>query len=548
MEVSKGSIVNAGALKQKTGVTTVILPGRFEPAAHFYPRVLNAVMHSTVAQFFQLGPRRIAQRYAATHAGVSEASVADALAYQPQHFLWAGCDTFHVMTGDGHRVAVVIETNSCPSGQKSMPLLDGCDEQGGYRRLVTSTFARVLRASGAQVTAPAVPAADEAAAADDAALRLDAAGVDGTLRGSTGGSEGVLAVIHDKNHMEASGYASAIADAMGEAVYLSEMFLTDPDPPVRWDDEHRMHVRDSDGKWLRVRACMRYVTQRPWTRIPLKSRTPMLNGVLPCIAGGRNKLVAAHAYEEFNAALSSAGSSLRIRTPATVRDVSKVDVPAHVRAMGGTAVVKVPYGNAGQGVYTITSSGELDAFMSEAHHYDRFIVQQLVGHPAWSTHVPTHASSDMYHHVGTVPDVKGRVYVADVRVMVGASDAGLIPMAMYARRARDPLTDALAPTDELGRARGGASSWGMLGTNLSVMTADLTWGTESERLVMMDSKDFATLGLGLDELIDAYVQTVLAVTAIDRMCARLLTPSGDFDVEAFTRMNDDPTLLSEIKR
>ena len=86
----------------------------------------------------------------------------------------------------------------------------------------------------------------------------------------------------------------------------------------------------------------------------------------------------------------------------------------------------------------------------------------------------------------------------------------------------------------------------MLGTNLSVLTGDLTWSTESERLMLMDRRDFSALGLGLDDLIDAYIQTVLAVTAIDRMCGRLVEHDGSLDWEAFCAINDDPALLSEI--
>ena len=37
--------------------------------------------------------------------------------------------------------------------------------------------------------------------------------------------------------------------------------------------------------------------------------------------------------------------------------------------------LQVPYSNAGQGVYTILTAAELDAFMSLPHHYDKFIVQ-----------------------------------------------------------------------------------------------------------------------------------------------------------------------------
>ena len=37
-----------------------------------------------------------------------------------------------------------------------------------------------------------------------------------------------------------------------------------------------------------------------------------------------------------------------------------MQVPLYVRSMGYFAVVKIPYSNAGQGVYTITSKAELE--------------------------------------------------------------------------------------------------------------------------------------------------------------------------------------------
>ena len=57
---------------------------------------------------------------------------------------------------------------------------------------------------------------------------------------------GGLAVVYDKNIMEASGYAAVMADLMKENVLLAEYHIADPDPPVKWVD-HVMHIRDGDG-------------------------------------------------------------------------------------------------------------------------------------------------------------------------------------------------------------------------------------------------------------------------------------------------------------
>ena len=98
---------------------------------------------------------------------------------------------------------------------------------------------------------------------------------------------------------------------------------------------------------------------------------------------------------------------------------------------------------------------------------------------------------------------------------------GFRPVAIYARRARKPLLKNLSDDPSI-------SSWEMLGTNLSVKLSEDAAGnaqftTEAQRLLLMDRKDFNSLGIGVDDLIDAYVQTVMSVIAIDRMCQRLMT-------------------------
>lgn len=304
----------------------------------------------------------------------------------------------------------------------------------------------------------------------------------------------------------------------------------DDDAPFRVSADHVLEVRGDEGAWIPLRAAFRYVTQRPWTRIPPLTRTAVLNPVVACLAGGRNKLLAAKAYDFHNARLAPSG--LAIHSPETIWDVSKDDVPLWVARMGGSAVVKDPYSNAGQGVYTITSQAELDAFMAAEPRYDRFIVQALVGNARWSSLT---RGGRMYH-VGTVPDKKGNIYVADLRFMVGADPRGFYPIALYSRCARAPLSTLLEP---------GADSWSMLGTNLSVQT-DSGWVTEPERLLLMDSRDFNQLGIGLDDLTEAYLQTAMAITAIDELAKELITKKGRFRGRFFRSINPDDALVYEV--
>jgi len=136
-----------------------------------------------------------------------------------------------------------------------------------------------------------------------------------------------------------------------------------------------------------------------------------------------------------------------------------------------------------------------------------------------------------------VPDRRGRLFFGDLRFSVGAGPDGFFPLAIYARRAHSPLADTLDPE---------TPSWDMLGTKLSVQTADGTWTTEAQRLRLMDNRDFNRLGIGVDDLIEGYVQSVLSVTAIDHMARRLVTQKKRFRGKRFAALDPDPALLSEL--
>ncbi|KAJ1902947.1 hypothetical protein LPJ81_003325 [Coemansia sp. IMI 209127] len=470
-----------------------VAPGEFEQENHFYPRVLNAQIHPLVASFFDLGNERIIARYVHLRPMVDQNKLRELLSYRPKFFSWAGSDLFNVTTSTGQHQMIVVETNSCPSGQKSMPPLQDSDEFGGYRVVMRSAFRDLLEDTEC---------------------------------------EGDLAVVYDKNAMEASGYAAVLAEDSGEHVWLVEFDDTDADPPVRWRDRV-MQIRDTGGKWHCIRACFRYLTQRPWNRIPIHTRTRVLNPVVACLAGGRNKMMAARAYEMFNLELRE--HNLSVRAPLTVYNVVRSEIPMRIADMGGHAVIKDPYSNAGQGVWTITCAKDLDSFMRLDHHrYDKFIVQSLVGNSSWSSTT----QDGCFYHVGTIPNKNSSIFVSDIRMMVAAASDGFRPVSTYARRARNPLIGRLEDDPE-------ATSWGMLGTNLSVKNPDGSWSTESQRLVLMDRKDFNQLGIGVDDLIDGYIQTVLSVIAIDKMCQRLVS-NDKFDSDLFRTLNPDEALIGEI--
>lgn len=157
--------------------------------------------------------------------------------------------------------------------------------------------------------------------------------------------------------------------------------------------------------------------------------------ILACLCGGRNKITASIAFDQFNDEHASTG--LAIRYPKTTRNVDLHDIPRCVASMVGFAVIKVPYSDAGQDVYIITNQAELEAFMKVSREYDKFLVQSLIGHSSWSTSgSPTNFQ---YSHVGTVPDKSGHSFVSDLRMIVSSSPDGLIPISLQFRRARKPL-------------------------------------------------------------------------------------------------------------
>ncbi len=475
--------------------TRVIQPGEFEAHTHWYPKAFNATIHPMINFFLNLGQERIITRYCHMHPTVNSDKLREILNHRAKYFLWAGADLLNVTSASGKRQMVVIENNSCPSGQKSMPLVDDNQEQGSYRLLIERTFKPYLK----------------------------------NLRHNI---KGGLAVIYDKNPMEASGYAEVIADVMQEPVHYVSFYKDDPDPSVKFEDGI-MHVRTEAGEWLPIRAAFRYLTQKPWNRLPLHSKTRILNPIIACLSGGRNKMVAAKAYDIFNAELQESG--LKINTPETIWDVRKNEVPLWVRKMGGHAVVKVPYSNAGQGVYTIVTEKELEEFMELEFDYDLFIVQSLIGNSNWSSVT----SAGKLYHVGTIPNAKNQTFVADIRMMVSSTREGIKPLCTYARRAAKPLIDQIQE---------GSDSWEMLGTNLSFRQEGGSWGSDTNRLVLMDRRDFNKLGVGLDDLIEAYIQTVLSMVAIDKMARTLVNKQGKFRMRLFKSLNNDLSLLEEIRK
>lgn len=471
----------------------IIEPGSFENHQHWYPKALNSTIHPMINFFLNLDNRLIIDRYCHLHPKVQAQSLKQAINYEPRYYCWSGADLINVTNAKGKRQMVVIENNSCPSGQKSMPLPTDTDLQGGYKDLIESSFHPYSK------------------------IRKLA-------------SSSAIAVLYDKNIMEAGGYAATMADLYQRPVYLVPFYDGTRNPYIRFKNQY-IEILDEKKRWVKVVAAFRYVTQKPWNRIPVYTKTKIYNPIIACLAGGRNKLVAAKAYNIYNDEIYNSG--LRIRTPETIWDVDKEHIPLWVKRLGGQAVIKVPYSNAGQGVYTIINDAELEAFMNVEFEYSKFIVQSLIGNYRWSSRT----EAGKFFHLGTIPNSKGETYVFDLRMMICATPQGFRPVCVYSRKARTPLADDIQNSN---------SSWDMLGTNLSYKDDQGAWATDTTRLILMDRRDFNYLGMGLDDLIEAYIQTILSTIAIDKMAVKLTNFRGQFNARLFSAINDDPQLINEI--
>jgi hypothetical protein len=471
----------------------LVEPGAFEPSRHWYDKALNAQIHPLVHFFLGLSTEQIVTRYCHLHPKSDARVLHNWLLYEPRFIPWSGADLFHVTSASGTRQMVVVEVNSCPSGQKSMPLYSDNLEQGGYRKLIEETFKQKLQKR----------------------RRLP---------------EGGLAVLYDKNYMGSSGYAAAMADVFQEPVHLVPCFADDWSDHVEYRDR-ALFIRDEKSNWVPIRAAFRYVTERPWNRIPMGCKSMIFNPIVACLAGGRNKLIAAKAYDFMNAQLEPHG--LSICTPHTFWDVSHAELRLWVERLGGKAVIKVPYSNAGQGVFTIVNERELAQLEDKDFPYKQFIVQSLIGNLEWSSGV----GEEKLYHIGTLPGKSCQTFAADIRMMIHHTPLGFRPLALYSRRARMPLASKIAD---------GSSSWDMLGTNLSTLTPDGNWASDTSRLLLVDRRDFNKLGVGLDDLIDGFIQSVLSTIAIDLMAKRIVGERGQLKTKLFRSLNPDTSLLQEI--
>jgi hypothetical protein len=131
--------------------------------------------------------------------------------------------------------------------------------------------------------------------------------------------------------------------------------------------------------------------------------------------------------------------------------------------------------------------------------------------------------------------------------MINSSKDGYKPLALYARKAEDPLISNKNCNTKDNILCNNYSSRKMYLTNLSEKIEENKWNTVTERLIILDEENFEKLGINLEDLVDGYVQAVLATIAIDKMATKLwCNENKTFNKDLFNSLNNDNALKNEI--
>lgn len=143
-----------------------------------------------------------------------------------------------------------------------------------------------------------------------------------------------------------------------------------------------------------------------------------------------------------------------------------------------------------------------------------------------------------YFNVGTRPNQCNHRYVVDLRMGIYFSDNGFQPICLFVRRAAYPLSNHL---DE------NFDTWSMLEINLNRNKSNGIRADDVDRVISMDSNGYAQMDYTLNDLIDGYVQAVMATYAFDCIAQQLIkVDNGNFDMELFRKLNNHQILLDEI--
>lgn len=140
--------------------------------------------------------------------------------------------------------------------------------------------------------------------------------------------------------------------------------------------------------------------------------------------------------------------------------------------------------------------------------------------------------------------LNGQMYAYTVRIIACDSPTGFKTIAICCARAPAPFAKN-GETAEI-------ASDALLNKIKTVHEDDAyvsnigTNPDSEQRSFYVDDAGMKGMGIGMDDVVDGFMQTVYSTLAIDNMCKKLTMEDGELNMQLLKELNPDPQLLAEV--
>ncbi|XP_037025300.1 uncharacterized protein LOC119066766 [Bradysia coprophila] len=457
--------------------------------------VFNKTLNQEIVDFMKnWSTAQIIESYTQTRPHVNQQVLKGLLTENPTFVLYSGVDLIYSKGRNGKKKFLLIETNVYTAGQDAMPPSAQVYETHSNLCVLNDEWKR---------------------------QPVEAGG---------------LAHMYGRKTRRDYAYPHIMAKLTKESIHVVPMFSKREDGEIetlyRFVDG-TMQVKYKD-EWQNIRACFCTMSYRTWSFFPVTNNLKTYMCPHP-IAGlvGKNKILSEYAYRDFNEKYSKHG--IQIRGPKTMVGIAKADIREIVEQnFNGRAVIKTPYDSQGRGVYIIRTDGDLDDFYAkDESDYSLWVVQELIGLEA--------CPNDRYQQIGFHLD--GQMYAYSVRIIACNSPSGFKMITICSARAPAPF----AKDGETADIAPGLLHKIKTVHEDDVYVTNIASNPDGElRSFYFDDAGVKGMGIGMDDVIDGFMQTVYCTHAIDNMCKKLIMENGELDVQLLRELNPDPQLLAEV--
>lgn len=430
-------------------------------------------------QFTQLNQDDIIRLYCENHDNTDPKQIKDFLNYKPEVFLWSGIDFMKVKHKNKDTVAI-IELNSPPSGSCFYPAID-------------STH--------------------------DADLKLMEAFAENIA--NINKEDGVLAILFQNFPMEKEILAIHLSNITNEEVYLVNLRQREVDQNYCISNEY---IEIFDGKsWLNIRAAFLIIPDDIYLCLPFQTKTFLSNSALSFIAGGINKNTAASAFNKMNQDLPD---YLQIKYPFTTNNLTKEECINLTNERDGIGVAKGAYGYGGKEVFFLLSEENKKEFIDSNVASKSFVYQDLIGFPHWFSF----ERDERVYQIGTKDN-----FVCDFRFIIAYTvTEGFKFISMFSRKSMKSFDCAFEDVIRCPKE--------VLTTNLTSLPDVYTETCYYHpKILQMNDENVDLTNLTLNDLVEFYVQAVLATIACDKNAIELRGKYGDYINERIMKGDYDWT-------